>query len=48
MVSADVIGNDLSITVGQEISSLGSHSYQIANLEVQLDNDIAQRVVISR
>ena len=40
--------NDLSITVGQEISSLGSHSYQIANLEVQLDNDIAQRVVISR
>ena len=40
--------NGLSITVGQEISSLGSHSYQIANLEVQLDNDIAQRVVISR
>ena len=40
--------NDLSITVGQEISSIGSHSYQIANLEVQLDNDIAQRVVISR
>lgn len=40
--------NHLSITVGQEISCLGSHSYQIANLEVQLDNDIAQRVVISR
>lgn len=40
--------NDLSIRVGEEISSLGSNSYQIANLEVQLDNDIAQRVVISR
>ena len=40
--------NDLSIRVGQEISSLGSNSYQIANLEVQLDNDIAQRVVVSR
>jgi len=40
--------NDLSITIGQEISSLGSNSYQLANLEVHLDNDIAQRVVISR
>ncbi len=40
--------NDLSITVGQEISSTGSDSYQINNLEVQLDNDIAQRVIITK
>ncbi len=40
--------NQLSVTVGQEISSTGSNSYQITNMEVQLDNDIAQRVIISK
>ena len=40
--------NNLSIKVGQEISCGGSNHYQIGNLEVQLDNNIANMVIISR
>jgi len=39
--------SDLNISVGQKISSLGINSYEIANMVLQLDDDIAQRVVIS-
>lgn len=39
--------SDLNISVGQEISSLGNNSFEIANMVLQLDNDIAQRVLIS-
>ena len=39
--------SDLNISVGQKISSLGNNSFEIANMVLQLDNDIAQRVVIS-
>ena len=39
--------SDLNISVGQKISSLGNNSFQIANMALQLDNDIAQRVLIS-
>ena len=38
---------DLSISVGQKITSLGTDSYEIANMTLQLDTDIAQRVLIS-
>ena len=39
--------SDLNISVGQKISSLGNNSFEIANMVLQLDNDIAQRVLIS-
>ena len=39
--------SDLNISVGQKISSLGNNSFEIANMALQLDNDIAQRVLIS-
>lgn len=39
--------SDLNISVGQKISSLGYNSFEIANMALQLDNDIAQRVLIS-
>jgi DtxR family Mn-dependent transcriptional regulator len=39
--------SDLNISVGQKISSLGNNSFDIANMVLQLDNDIAQRVLIS-
>ena len=39
--------SDLKISVGQKISSLGNNSFEIANMVLQLDNDIAQRVLIS-
>lgn len=39
--------SDLNISVGQEISSLGNNSFEIANMVLQLDNDIGQRVLIS-
>ena len=39
--------SDLNISVGQEISSLGNNSFEIANMVLQLDNDIAQRLLIS-
>jgi len=39
--------SDLNISVGQKISSLGINSYEIANMVLQLDDDIAERVVIS-
>ena len=39
--------SDLNISVGQKISSLGNNSFEIANMVLQLDNDIAQRVIIS-
>ena len=39
--------SDLNISVGQEISSLGNNSFEIANMILQLDNDIGQRVLIS-
>jgi DtxR family Mn-dependent transcriptional regulator len=38
---------DLSISVGQKITSQGTDSYEIANMTLQLDADIAQRVLIS-
>jgi len=40
--------SDLNISVGQKISSLGNNSFEIANMALQLDNDIAQRVLISQ
>lgn len=39
--------SDLNISVGQKISSLGNNSFEIANMALQLDNDIAQRVLVS-
>ena len=39
--------SDLNISVGQKISSLGNNSFEIANMVLQLDNDIGQRVLIS-
>ena len=39
--------SELNISVGQKISSLGKNSFEIANMALQLDNDIAQRVLIS-
>lgn len=39
--------SDLNISVGQKISSLGNNSFEIADMALQLDNDIAQRVLIS-
>ena len=39
--------SDLNISVGQKITSLGNNSFEIANMALQLDNDIAQRVLIS-
>ena len=39
--------SDLNISVGQKISSLGKNSFEIANMALQLDNDIAQRVLVS-
>jgi len=39
--------SDLNISVGQKISSLGNNTFEIANMVLQLDNDIAQRVLIS-
>ena len=39
--------SDLNISIGQKISSLGNNSFEIANMVLQLDNDIAQRVLIS-
>lgn len=39
--------SDLNISVGQKISSLGNNSFEIANMASQLDNDIAQRILIS-
>ena len=39
--------SDLNISVGQKIFSLGNNSFEIANMVLQLDNDIAQRVLIS-
>ena len=39
--------SDLNISVGQKISSLGNNSFEIANMALQLDNDIAQSVLIS-
>ena len=39
--------SDLNISVGQEISSLGNNSFEIANMVLKLDNDIGQRVLIS-
>ena len=39
--------SDLNISVGQKISSLGNNSFEIANMALQLDNDIAQRLLIS-
>ena len=39
--------SDLNISVGQKISSLGNNSFEIANMVLQLDNDIAQSVLIS-
>ena len=39
--------SDLNISVGQKISSLGNNSFEIANMVLQLDNDIAKRVLIS-
>tara|TARA_B100001109_G_scaffold39428_1_gene31080 strand:- start:303 stop:962 length:660 start_codon:yes stop_codon:yes gene_type:complete len=38
---------DLNISVGQKISSLGNNSFEIASMALQLDNDIAQSVLIS-
>lgn len=40
--------SDLNISVGQKISSLGNNSFEIANMVLQLDNDITQRVLISK
>ena len=40
--------SDLNISVGQKISSLGNNSFEIANMALQLDNDIGQRVLISQ
>ena len=39
--------SDLNISVGQKISSLGNNSFEIANMALQLDNEIAQSVLIS-
>lgn len=39
--------SELNISIGQKISSLGKNSFEIANMALQLDNDIAQRVLIS-
>ena len=39
--------SELNISIGQKISSLGNNSFEIANMVLQLDNDIAQRVLIS-
>ena len=39
--------SDLNISVGQKISSLGNNSFEIANMALQLDNNIAQNVLIS-
>jgi DtxR family Mn-dependent transcriptional regulator len=39
--------SDLNISVGQKISSQGNNSFEIGNMVLQLDNDIAQRVLIS-
>ena len=39
--------SDLNISVGRKISSLGNNSFEIANMVLQLDNDIGQRILIS-
>ena len=39
--------SDLNVSVGQKISSLGNNSFEIANMALQLENDIAQSVLIS-
>lgn len=39
--------SDLNISVGQKISSLGNNSFEISDMALQLDNEIAQSVLIS-
>ncbi len=39
--------SDLNISVGQKISSLGNNSFEISGMALQLDNEIAQSVLIS-
>ena len=37
----------LNFSVGQQIASLGANSYEVANMATQLDDDIAQMILIS-
>tara|TARA_B100000925_G_C21928743_1_gene439286 strand:- start:361 stop:1038 length:678 start_codon:yes stop_codon:yes gene_type:complete len=39
--------NNLEVDIGEEISSLGSNSYQLRNMEIRIDEEIAQRIIIS-
>ena len=40
--------NNVEVDIGEEISSLGSNSYELRNMEIRIDEEIAQRIIISR
>ena len=40
--------NNVEVDIGEEISSLGSNSYELGNMEIVIDVEIAKRIIISR
>ena len=39
--------NNVEVDIGEEISSLGSNSYELRNMEIRIDEEIAKRIIIS-
>ena len=39
--------NNLNLDIGEEISSLGSNSYKLQDMEIRIDEETAQRIIIS-